>query len=91
MTRTLKPGTLVRSDSRGHWRGTVLAANDPRAWQGTIAFGDDLPSQEAVDAHLARLAARGIPLTGTPVLWDFDTGPRVYWDRDLQPVRRRAT
>lgn len=49
-------------------RGVLLAQNDVRAWTGTLAF-HSTPSQAEVDAHLANLAERGIPLTGTPVLY----------------------
>lgn len=51
-------------------RGIVLAPNDPRAWTGTLAF-HSTPTQAEVDAHLANLAERGIPLTGTPVLYPW--------------------
>ncbi len=57
-------------------RGVLLANNDPRAWTGTIAFPRGVPSQKAVNAHLASLAERDIPLTGLPVLYDFN----VCWE-----------
>jgi hypothetical protein len=65
-------------------RGILLAENDPRAWAGSLAFppaiGSTLlalfPTQTAVDAHIAQLAERGIPVTGRPVMYDFG----VMWE-----------
>lgn len=61
------------------WKGTVLAINDRRAWQGTMAFPDRLPSQDEVEAHIAPHTFKD----RIPVLWDF--GPRhgltSMWER----------
>ncbi len=65
------------------WVGTVVAKDDPRVWQGTIAFpGNRLPSAAKVKAHVEWCLSQGL-LTGIPVLWNFDgpTGPRVYWEK----------
>lgn len=64
--------------------GVVLAENDPIAWQGTIAFGDRLPGQEEVDAHVAwyrsEFAKRQPSETPSiPVLWSFPDGKKVIW------------
>jgi len=62
------------------WKGIVLAPNDLRAWTGTLAFPSRTPTTEDVDRHLANLAERDIPLTGLPVLYDFDGDPTVQWE-----------
>jgi len=69
------------------WKGTVLASNDPRAWTGTIAFGDDTPTQDQVDAHIASVFRmyETVPLLQgkapfsdkVPVLWEFGA---VMWE-----------
>lgn len=70
------------------WKGRVLAINDPRAWEGTVAFGPRLPTQEEVDEHIRRVKAvfsspsvpgDGDPFAGAvPVLWEFG---EVQWDK----------
>lgn len=62
-------------------KGVVLANNDPRAWANTLAFPGRTPTQEEVDAHLANLAERNIPLSNTPVLYQFG----VMWDTEVRP------
>jgi hypothetical protein len=65
------------------WQGTLLAQNDPRAWQGSLAFGsrDSLPDQGAVNDHVAWCKAQGLLDTHSPVLWDFGThGHKVHWE-----------
>ena len=37
--------------------GTIIPMNDPRAWLGTLAFGDYVPTQADVDDHIARIYA----------------------------------
>ena len=101
---TPKPGDLVGA---GRWplsgahpdlwesphSGRVLERNDPRAWANTLAFPHHEPSQEEVDAHLARLALRkqaenlgwmkrsetAEPEGTLPVAWEFASG-KVYWE-----------
>lgn len=62
------------------WKGIVLAINDPKAWQGTLAFGLSLPSQEAVDRHVAVCLARGLGRLTTPVLWNFGDRHEAFWE-----------
>lgn len=68
--------------------GIVLASNDPRAWQGTLAFGDRLPTKDEVDRHLAWIEAN-VPnrQPSVPVLWDFNGQLVAYWEKveSLQP------
>lgn len=63
------------------WSGTLLAGNDPRAWQDTIRF-DGLPSQAEVDRHVAWCKARYTDWEQrVPVLWDFgENGQTIYWE-----------
>lgn len=66
-------------------KGTVLALNDVRVWEGTVAFiGRDL-TQEAVDHHVTWVA----PLYegAVPVLWHFSDGDKVHMEdaSKLQP------
>jgi hypothetical protein len=72
------------------WRGELLAANDPRAWQGTLAFGfrEGLPGQDEVDRHVAwcRANVRGAFDDAAPVLWDFGTYRRVWWESAAKVV-----
>jgi hypothetical protein len=65
------------------WQGTLLAQNDPRAWQGSLAFGfrNGLPDPGAVNDHVAWCKAQGLMST-MPVLWDFGVhGHQVHWER----------
>jgi hypothetical protein len=55
--------------------GTVLRADDPQAWAGTLAFPSHDPDPVAVRAHVEK---SGSHLDGlVPVMWDFG---RVYWE-----------
>lgn len=68
--------------------GIVLSPRDPRAWQGTMAFGDRLPSHEEVDAHVDWIEANVPDRRPTlPVEWDFDGRKEVYWEsvQNLRP------
>ena len=59
------------------WKGTVLATNDPRAWEGTMAFPSRLPSQSEVDSHVVGYTFEG----RAPVLWDFgSSGLKSFWE-----------
>lgn len=75
--------------------GTLLALDDPRAWQGTLAFpGGELPDAAAVTAHVASCQSRGLLLDDRrPVLWDVPMPGQlarkvVYWDSQLVRVER---
>lgn len=60
------------------WRGVVLALNDPRAWENTLAFPGRLPGHLEVDEHVAQHTFSG----RTPVLWDFGSaGLQSHWER----------
>ena len=63
------------------WQGTVLSAYDKRAWAGTIAFPGQEHEilQEAIDRHVDGLLSQGLLQRDVPVLWQFDSGARVYW------------
>ncbi len=69
------------------WAGVVLAQDDPRAWEGTIAFSAR-PTRKAVQAHLRSLAAAGQAIQKVPVLWDFGARTDVRWENlaSLAPV-----
>lgn len=78
------------------WKGVVLAINNPLAWEGTNAFGDGVPSQAEVDAHIERIFEMYAALTllkgkspfaeKVPVLWEFG---KVLWD-SVESVRSYA-
>lgn len=85
---TVEPGTKITAPYRNNpepsWMahrhtGVVLAMNDPRAWSGSLAFCTREPTQEAVDAHIAKVQSLGMGLGDkVPVLWSFG---KVYWER----------
>lgn len=77
------PGDRVTCRYRVGFEGTLLAVDDPRAWEGTGAFGPGLPDVDAVRAHVARHESLLESDGAKPVLWDFG---KVYWDRDLTRV-----
>lgn len=84
--RGIPAGARVTCRYRGCHRGTLLASTDPRAWQGSIAFGDGIPDPEAVKDHvLKHLDTLGKlwPYHNQPVLWDFG---KVYWDSDVREI-----
>lgn len=68
------------------WKGTLLAVDDPRAWEGSIALGPGKPSKKETTAHVMRCQPQGLTQNTVPVLWYFDTGPKVYWE---EPSRLR--
>lgn len=82
--RGIAVGARVTCRYREMHQGTLLAHDDPRAWEGSGAFGPGLPDADAVKAHVAKCIERG-DLLGAhyPVLWDFG---RVYWDTDLRQI-----
>ena len=78
------------------WMGILLAVDDPRAWVGTLAFPKPAeadvnwePEAAAVKEHIAKCRERGevFEKTAIPVLWDFKTYRRVWWERpeNLRP------
>jgi hypothetical protein len=75
------------------WAGTVLAQDDPRAWQGTLAFpcrDGQQPDPDKVREHVAWCREQGLLRDSVPVLWDFGAdGPRAMWER-LDSVRPYA-
>ena len=78
-----KPGDCVgatyrEEPPRFRHRGTVLAADDPRAWEGTVAFPECPVLAERVRAHVER-CRKSCPGFDdkVPVAWDFG---RVYWE-----------
>jgi hypothetical protein len=84
---TLKPGTRVRctyrSDPGFVHEGTLLADDDPRGWEGSLAFYGRKPTLETVRAHIAEYRARWPELARHDanraiVAWDFG---KVYTER----------
>jgi len=59
----------------------ILAQNDPKAWAGSILYGARTPEQHEVDQHIAWCHGNGLLLDSIPVLWDFGTEQRVYWEK----------
>ena len=88
----IKPGTIVGAQRWPQplhsglppWKGVVLAIDDPLAWRGSIAFGDD-PLPEHIADHIRFCQARGLLQNTVPVLWDFRSRTAVYWEL-LVPV-----
>ncbi|NEX64408.1 hypothetical protein [Noviherbaspirillum galbum] len=88
----MKPGSLVgrsrwpnQNAHPDHWlkpvSGQVLDFCDVRAWANSIDFPEDVPHAGAVMGHALKLKAEGRLDGLTPVLWDFDTHRRVFWER----------
>jgi hypothetical protein len=89
----LKTGTLVGA---GRWanqnahpnqwhkplRGQVIDFCDVRAWANSIHFPEDTPHAGEVMGVALKLQAEGRLDGLTPVLWDFGTHWRVYWEKD---------
>jgi hypothetical protein len=75
------------------WKGKVLARDDPRAWENTLAFPGRRPTKREVKKHLNELKKMGHKLgsDSTPVLWDFGKdGRKVYWEntKKLRPYQK---
>lgn len=88
MTDEIKPGTKVGAERWAYraahpgcwlkpWSGVVLDRDDPRAWEGSIAFPSKRPNREAVRAHVAEHPSL---LQKVPVLWNFGGEKRVFWE-----------
>lgn len=69
------PGDRVTVDYRAGHSGVVLARNDPRAWEGSIAF-PERPTVAQVDAHIANPHIAPFIGKDVPVAWSFG---KVYW------------
>jgi len=84
------PGVRVGCTYRegfGH-TGTVLALNDPDAWEDSLAFHRKRPPLSEVTAHVVACIRRD-PRSfenSVPVRWSFG---RVYWEHlhALYPLR----
>lgn len=62
--------------------GVVLSRRDPRAWQDTMRFAGQLPSQAEVDAIVDANDARCSGQYDTvPVLWTFGEEQVAYFER----------
>lgn len=70
------------------WKGVVLAFNDKRAWEKSVAFGSpaDSLSQADIDLHVKWCLDQGLLRNSVPVLWDFNPTPRVYWTNPVNLV-----
>ena len=72
----------ARKDSTQPWietthEGVVIADNDPRIWENTLAF-HGLPTQEQVDQHLKWCAANGLTFEEhTAIAWNYG---KFQWD-----------
>ncbi len=75
----------VRPPQRAR-KGVVLAHDDPAAWEGSIAFSCR-PTVGAIRSHLVRCYSEGLLWDDVPVLWHFDDGPRVFWERASSLIR----
>lgn len=88
----VEPGARVRAAYGRLDRGTgvehtgeVLATDDPRAWEGTIAFSEGLPTVDQVRAHLAKShIGKFLESDRIPVLWSFG---KVYWEKTADLMR----
>ena len=64
------------------WHGFVLAQDDPRAWEKTLAFPGRRPSDWEARDHVAWCHAEGLLDTVVPVLWHFEGEEKVvHWER----------
>ena len=80
----MNPGQRVKCAYPDSHVGTLLALDDVRAWEGSIAFECRKLTQAEVSAHVAWCKSHDLFCDGAqPVLWDFG---RVYWDRRLSPA-----
>ena len=61
--------------------GQVLDFCDVRAWANSIHFPTDNPHPGEVMGLALRLKEQGVLADLTPVLWDFGTHERVYWEQ----------
>jgi len=71
------------------WCGVVIALDDPRAWAKTLAFNMEEPDQKEVTAHVAWCKSEGLLDDKCPVLWDFGTEHKVFFEM-LEHVRPYA-
>jgi hypothetical protein len=92
LTIGMKVGDLNRIPPGGRpWKGELMAQTDPRAWVGSLAFPsvvyDGTPPQDKVNAHVAWCHSQGLLKDVVPVLWDFGTYRKVWWEptKDLLP------
>lgn len=73
------------------WRkpiaGVLLPLNDVRAWRNTLAFPNGTPSQEAVDAHCAKVLKDHGERGESPVIWYGQDGCFIHWEfhENLRP------
>lgn len=70
------------------WSGVLLAQDDVRAWTGTLRFSGT-PTLDEVRAHVAWCHANGLLADRVPVLWNFGTHSRVWWE-SIENVRPYA-
>lgn len=71
-----------------HWhkpvRGQVVDFCDVRAWANTIHFPEDNPHAGDVMGLALKLRSEGKLEGLTPVMWDFITHRRVYWEKTAE-------
>ena len=63
------------------WKGVILAQNDPMAWSRCMLFGTRIPEQHEIDKHVSWCHSNGLLSESIPVLWDFGTEQKVYWEK----------
>lgn len=78
----MQTGIKVKCSYRPGHVGTLLAADDPKAWYGTLAFGYPRPSRRLVTLHVAKCRSQGLLCKTLPVEWPWG----VMWDRELSPA-----
>lgn len=78
-------------------KGVVLALDDPRAWNNSLAFPGSMypdgPPQAALTAHVEKCLANGLLTTHVPVLYTntLDGTTFMQWDSKLRPYADELT
>lgn len=60
------------------WKGWILALDDPRAWAGSIRFGNRVPSKQECASHVQWCQKQGLLVDEVPVRWEFG---KVLWQK----------
>lgn len=65
-------------------RGQILDFCDVRAWANSLYFPEDNPHAGDVMGVALKLRAEGVLDGVLPVLWDFGTHQRVFWEKEAR-------
>lgn len=67
--------------------GVILHLDDPKAWEGSIAFPEGTSDQGKITEHVLKLLKDGLLKTHVPVLYtnSMDGSQFMQWDRKLRP------